>query len=103
MNGRNSPIPGVIATFSWQGTGLLRLFSAKWEVIAFDGGEKGQGNWMVTFQHKTILTSPAVNIACRSKNGLDGDVIELVQKWLASLGDDQLAKAGEEMYSVEHT
>lgn len=55
---------------------------------------------MVTFQHKTMFTSPAINVACRSKDGLSEEV-ELIEEWLGSLGDETLEKAGNTMYAVE--
>lgn len=95
------PVPNAPATYSWQGKGLLRLFTARWEVLGFEEREEGRG-WLLTFQHKTIFTAPAVNIACRTKTGLDKEVLGLVEDWLRGLGDEALKKALKDMYLIEH-
>lgn len=101
MNGRNIPVPGTIATFTWQGTGLLRLFGAKWEIVGMECKENGGGDWMVTFQHKTMFTSPAVNVACRRKDGLNDEILRLVESWLVGLGDERLNAVVKNMYLIE--
>ncbi|KAF2268883.1 hypothetical protein CC78DRAFT_454201, partial [Lojkania enalia] len=51
-----------------QGRGLLRIASARWEVLSFTSYPE-TGDWMLVFTHKSIFTSPAVNLMCRNKGG----------------------------------
>lgn len=39
----------------------MRLFGAKWEILAWKDGTDGPA-WMITFAHKTIFSSSAVNL-----------------------------------------
>lgn len=100
MEGRNVPIEGAIAAFSWQGKGLLRLFSAVWEIVGRTESNDVEESWIVTFQHKTMFTAPAVNVACRSKNGLSSADLKKVSDWLLSLGDRNLERAAQDMYTI---
>lgn len=102
MEGRNTPDPNYQATYSWAGKGLLRLFTARWEILGFKEQAEKSG-WLLTFQHRTIFTAPAVNIACKKKDGLDQRVMESIEQWLVALGDEGLARAVEEMYMIEQT
>ena len=102
MNGKNLPVPTAEAVFSWQGAGVLRLFTAKWEIVGFHKRmtEDVRSEWMVTFQHATMFTSPAVNVACRSKDGLDENTVKIIDEWLGSLGGKELENARTSMYTV---
>lgn len=100
VDGRNIPVQDAIATFSWQGKGLLRLFGAKWEILALETSPGEGPAWMVTFQYKTMFTSPAVNLACRSKNGMSDVDLKLVEGWLAAVQDNTFKKATQDMFNV---
>jgi hypothetical protein len=79
----------------------MRLFGLKWEILGLERKQEGQGSWMVTFQHKTMFTAPAVNVACRTKDDLSEDVIKLVENWLLHLGDEGFTRAVNDMYVIE--
>jgi hypothetical protein len=100
VEGRNTPVQDAIATFAWQGKGLLRLFGAKWEILALEASPEEGPAWMITFQHKTMFTSPAVNLACRSKDGMSNKDLRLVEDWLAAVQDNTFRKATQDMFEV---
>jgi len=102
MEGRNLPEPMSPGAYSWVGKGLLRLFTVRWEILGFEERAEQMG-WLLTFQHKTIFTAPAVNVACRSKNGPDEGTIRVIKDWLKTLGDNGLIKAVEDMYLIKHS
>ncbi|OCK87021.1 uncharacterized protein K441DRAFT_671445 [Cenococcum geophilum 1.58] len=102
MEGRNTPAPNSPATYSWAGKGLLRLFTVRWEILGFEEGTEKVG-WLLTFQHKTMFTAPAVNIACRTKDGPNGGIVKAIEQWLRALGDEGLTKAVEDIYMIEHS
>lgn len=100
MQGKTTPVPDAVATFSWQGKGLLRLFGAKWEILGYnETGEEGR-SWMMTFTHKTMFTSPAVNVVCRSRNGLSDADFRQVEGWLTAIKDDVFQKAVQDMFTI---
>lgn len=100
MEGRNTPVPDAVSTFSWQGKGLLRLFGATWEILGYNEmGEAGR-SWMITFQHKTMFTSPAVNVACRSPDGFNDADRQQVEDWLIGLGEETFTTAVQGIYTI---
>jgi hypothetical protein len=101
MEGRNVPEPKTPGAYSWVGKGLMRLFTVHWEILGFEERPEKMG-WLLSFQHKTIFTAPAVNIACRSKNGPDEETVGMIKDWLKSLGDDGLSKAADDIDVIDH-
>lgn len=102
MEGRNTPEAKSPETFLWAGKGLLRLFTVRWEIL---GAEErmDEAGWLLTFQHKTIFTAPALNISCKNKAGPDDRTLESIKDWVMGLGDEALSKAVMELYPIEHS
>jgi hypothetical protein len=69
-----------------------------------EGEEEKRPAWMITFQHQTMFTSPSVNLACRSKNGISERGQRLVEDWLAGKVQDNnnntFKKAAQAMFDI---
>lgn len=77
----------------------MRLFTARWEILGF-GNEASGESWLMTFQHKTLFTSPAVNISCKNGHKLSDETSKTLEEWLKSLGNEELAKVVNDMYTI---
>jgi hypothetical protein len=102
-------VEGEPATFVSQGTGLLRLIGAKWEVIGWskpvglDGGwQQGGPAWQVGYQHATILTPAAINVSCREPSGISEEDWTAIENWLGGIEDEGFRKAVEGRFTIIH-
>ncbi|KAF2464154.1 uncharacterized protein BDR25DRAFT_243076 [Lindgomyces ingoldianus] len=75
--GKDTACEGNVGVYSWQGKGLLRVASARWE------------DWMLVFAHQSIFTSAAINLMCRSQDGLNEEDMRLVEGWLSSVAENK--------------
>lgn len=107
MKWNTKAIEGEMATFVSQGTGLLRLIGAKWEVIGWssparlDSESQPRGPaWQIGYQHGTLLTSAAINVSCREPNGISDEDWTAIENRLAGIEDEGFRKAVEEMFTV---
>ncbi|KAF9734793.1 hypothetical protein PMIN03_002408 [Paraphaeosphaeria minitans] len=109
MKWNTKAVEGETATFASQGTGLLRLIGAKWEVIGWSNpagldSERTPGGpaWQVGYQHGTLLTSAAINVSCREPGGISEEDWTAIGNWLAGIEDAGFRKAVEEIFTVTH-
>jgi hypothetical protein len=92
MDGKDTPSENETGIFTWQGKGLLRIASARWEVLCFTSRPEN-GDWMLVYAHKSIFTSPAVNLMCRKRGGVSLVDLEHINAWLNGIADDKFQQA----------
>ncbi|KAF2746812.1 hypothetical protein M011DRAFT_468103 [Sporormia fimetaria CBS 119925] len=105
MQGKNTPVEGSPGEFMWKGNGLMRLFTARWEILGFGEMEGEGGSWMVTWQKETVFTKAAVNIAVRlgegeGEGGLDEETLGGIEEFISGLGEEWKEMVGR-MVDVE--
>lgn len=100
MVGKDTQCDGTMGVYLWQGKGLLRVASARWEVLSFTPRTNCR-DWMLVFAHGSIFTSPAINLMCRDRVGLDGDDLLFVDEWLAGVPNDKFQMAVHEMADIK--
>ncbi|KAH7096040.1 hypothetical protein FB567DRAFT_48068 [Paraphoma chrysanthemicola] len=98
IDGKDTPATDGSDTFTWQGTGFMRIASAKWEVLSFTTREGG--DWMLVYVHKSMFTPAAVNLMCRTKGGVSETDREFVRVWLEGVRDEGVRGAGAGMVDI---
>ena len=86
MDGKDTPSEDETGMFTWQGKGLLRVASARWEVLCFTARPES-GDWMLVYVHKCVFTSAAVNLMCREKGGVSSMDLGCIDEWLGGITD----------------
>jgi hypothetical protein len=99
MDGKDTPSDDGTGIFTWQGKGFLRIASAKWEVLCYTP-RLGDGDWMLVYAHKSIFTSPAVNLMCRKKGGVSPADRECITEWLQGIQDEKFQAAVKGMVDI---
>jgi hypothetical protein len=103
MQWNTKAVEGETATFTSQGTGMLRFVGARWEVIGWSSDEQQNGaTWMVVYQQSTILTPAAINVSCRRPKGISESDMKTIDGWLMGVEDEGFRKAVEGMFAIVH-
>ncbi|KAF2639262.1 hypothetical protein P280DRAFT_454449 [Massarina eburnea CBS 473.64] len=99
MDGRDTPSDSETGIFTWQGKGLLRVASARWEVLCFTS-RPNTGDWMLVYTHKSIFTSPSVNLMCRNKVGISSSDLSHIEYWLRGVSDGRFQQEVNAMVDI---
>jgi hypothetical protein len=82
------------SVFVWRGTGWLKWFSTRWEIVGLGELEEGEGNMvLVNFVQKTLISPAALSVLVRRKrvdDEMDEKVLEEVVMKLRALGCEAL-------------
>lgn len=97
--GKDIPSKDEIGVYTWQGKGLLRVASARWEVLCMTS--RPEGDWMLVFQYKSIFTSPAINLMCRAKVFPKESDLQALEEWLPSVENPEFQKAVHGMVDIK--
>lgn len=99
MDGKDTPSDTELGVFTWRGKGLLRVASAQWEVLCFTSRPEG-GDWMLVYAHKSIFTSPALNLLCRTKGAISTLDLTCIKTWLQEVEDDKFQQTVAAMIDI---
>lgn len=99
MEGKDTPSDDGTGIFTWQGKGFMRIASANWEVLSFTS-RLDDGDWMLVYAHKSIFTSPAVNLMCRKKAGVGATDMQCIRDWMAGIKHERFQGAVERMVDI---
>ena len=100
LDGKDIPSDSAIGIYTWQGKGFLRIASARWEVLSFTSRPE-TGDWMLVFAHKSMFTSPAVNILCRNQGGLCESDLQSLETWIPSVEDASFQQAARGLVNIK--
>jgi lipocalin len=81
IEGTDKPVNAFNTAFEWRGTGFLKLFKSKWEIIAYNAEEQ----WSIMHFEKTLATPEGYDLFSKQKT-LDEKILVNVNKKLDELG-----------------
>ena len=108
MQGTDTPLTpvddGLVpGTWTWRGTGFLRLVTSRWEVLgcgSLTGGTEEGEAWMVIYASKTLYTPSVLNVYTRRKGALDAAELGKLKEALRGFGSEEVDGLVEEIYEV---
>lgn len=99
MDGKDTPSETEIGIFTWQGKGLMRIVSARWEVLSYTSRPES-GDWMIVYAHKSIFTAPALNLMCRERGGVSSLDMDYINEWFGRIEDESFQQTVAKMVDI---